>query len=57
MGRRSFTREFKHEAVKLVKDRGVSAAQVARDLGVWGLPIEGNARDILADAEQQEEVE
>jgi transposase-like protein len=34
MGRRKFTREFKLEAVKLVKERGVSAAQAARDLGI-----------------------
>jgi transposase len=34
MERRRFTREFKVEAVKLVRERGVSAAQVARDLGV-----------------------
>jgi transposase len=34
MQRRRFNREFKVEAVKLVRDRGVSAAQAARDLGV-----------------------
>ena len=32
MGRRVFSREFKLEAVKLVRDRGVTAAQAARDL-------------------------
>jgi len=32
--RRTFAREFKLEAVKLVKDRGVSVAQAARDLDV-----------------------
>lgn len=32
--RRRFAREFKLEAVKLVRDRGVSVAQAARDLGV-----------------------
>ena len=32
MQRRKFSREFKVEAVKLVVDRGVSAAQAARDL-------------------------
>ena len=32
--RRQFTREFKLEAVKLVRERGVTAAQAARDLGV-----------------------
>ena len=32
--RRRFSREFKVEAVRLVIERGVSAAQAARDLGV-----------------------
>lgn len=32
--RRQFSREFKLEAVRLVKDRGVSLAQAARDLDV-----------------------
>jgi len=34
MQRRQFTREFKVEAVKLVRERGVSIAQTARDLDV-----------------------
>jgi transposase len=34
MRRRKFNREFKVEAVKLVKERGVSVAQAARDLDV-----------------------
>ena len=34
MQRRMFGREFKVEAVRLVKDRGVSVAQAARDLDV-----------------------
>lgn len=32
MQRRKFSREFKVEAVKLVRERGVSMAQAARDL-------------------------
>ena len=32
MVRRSFSREFKVEAVRLVRERGVSVAQAARDL-------------------------
>jgi len=32
MLRRKFSREFKLEAVRLVKDRGVAVAQAARDL-------------------------
>lgn len=34
MQRRVFSREFKLEAVKLIKERGVAVAQAARDLGV-----------------------
>ena len=34
MERRKFSREFKLEAVKLVRDRGVSAARASRDLDV-----------------------
>ncbi len=36
MERRTFTREFKLEAVKLVRERGVIMAQAARDFGVHG---------------------
>src|SRR6266498_6019182 len=32
--RRRYTREFKLEAVRLVRERGVTMAQAARDLGV-----------------------
>ena len=49
MERRKFTREFKVEAVKLIKERGVGYVQAARDLGVhqsvlrdW---VEGSLRD------------
>ena len=34
MQRRKFSREYKVEAVKLVRDRGVWVAQAARDLDV-----------------------
>jgi len=34
MQRRKFGREFKVEAVRLVRERGVSVAQAARDLDV-----------------------
>ena len=39
MERRKFTREFKLEAVRLIKDRGVSYAQTSQDLDVhtWQL--------------------
>ena len=34
MTRRSYTREFKAEAVRLVNDQGLSCAEAARDLGL-----------------------
>ena len=34
MRRRKFSREFKLEAVRLVRERGVSVAQASRDLDV-----------------------
>jgi transposase len=34
MERRQYTREFKLEAVRLIKERDVSYAQAAKDLGV-----------------------
>jgi transposase len=34
MGRRWHGREFKLEAVRLVRERGVTAARMARDLGI-----------------------
>ncbi len=33
--RRKFAREFKLEAVRLTKERGVSYAQASHDLGVY----------------------
>src|SRR3954471_16017364 len=32
--RRKFSREYKIEAIKLVRERGVSVAQAGRDLGI-----------------------
>lgn len=34
MQRRTFSREYKLEAVKLIRERGVTVAQAARDLDV-----------------------
>ena len=34
MGRRSYSREFKVQAVKMVVEQGLSVSEVARDLGV-----------------------
>jgi transposase-like protein len=34
LARRSFSREFKIESVRLVSERGISVAQAARDLDI-----------------------
>jgi transposase len=52
MGRRKFTREFKLEAVKLVKERGVSASQAARDLGIGQNVMSRWVREAAADKTQ-----
>ena len=41
MERRKFTREFKLEAVRLIKERGVSYAQASLDLGVHQSQLRG----------------
>ena len=43
MERRQFTREFKLEAVRLIKDRGVSYVQASQDLGVHTSQLRDNA--------------
>ena len=52
MVRRSFTKEFKIEAVKLVRDRGVSIAQAARDLDLHENVIRKWLKDFDADPGQ-----
>ena len=52
MKRRSFTREFKVEAVRLVRDRGVSVAQAARDLDVHENVLRKWVKDFEADPAQ-----
>ncbi len=49
MGRRSFSREFKLEAVRLVRDRGVSVAQAARDLDLHANMLRNWVREFAAD--------
>ena len=50
--RREFSREFKREAVKLVKERGVTAAQAARDLDVHENVLRKWVRELAADPQQ-----
>ena len=52
MERRKFTREFKLEAVKLVRERGVTVAQAARDLGVHGTVLRRWVQECAADSQQ-----
>lgn len=50
--RRQFSREFKLEAVKLVKDRGVSVSQASRDLDIHVNVLRKWIRDVEADPAQ-----
>lgn len=50
--RRAFAREFKLEAVRLIRDRGVTAAQAARDLGVHENVLRKWVRDFEAEPNQ-----
>jgi transposase len=52
MQRRKFGREFKIEAVRLIKDRGVSVAQAARDLDVHENVLRKWVREVGADPVQ-----
>lgn len=45
MERRKFTREFKLEAVRLIKERGVTVAQASRDLDVHQTVLRNWLRD------------
>lgn len=54
MSRRQFTREFKLEAVRLIRERGVSVVQAARDLEVgegvlrrWAKEVSGDPQHVF----------
>lgn len=49
MQRRRFGREFKVEAVRLVRERGVSVAQAARDLDVHETVLHRWVKRMVAD--------
>lgn len=49
MQRRKFSREFKLEAVRLIKDRGVAVAQAARDHDVHENVLRKWVRQLSAD--------
>jgi transposase len=50
--RRQFSREFKLEAVRLVKERGVAVAQAARDLDVHENVLRKWIREFAGDPQQ-----
>jgi len=50
--RRQFSREAKLEAVRLVKERGVSVAQAARDLELHQTVLRSWIRELAADPQQ-----
>lgn len=52
MERRKFSREFKLEAVKLVRERGVAFAQAARDLDLHVNVLRKWVREQFADLQQ-----
>jgi len=52
MVRRRFSREFKLEAVRLVRERGVSVAQAARDLDVHENQLRKWVKEFAADPAQ-----
>ena len=49
MERKRYGREFKLEAVRLVKERGVAVAQASRDLGVHANVLREWVRAFAAD--------
>jgi transposase len=49
MERRKFTREFKLEAVRLIKERGVSYSQASHDLGVHQSQLRGWVKALSGD--------
>ncbi len=52
MQRRKFSREFKLEAARLVRERGVAVAQAARDLDVHENVLRKWVREFAADPAQ-----
>jgi len=50
MERRRFSREFKLEAVRLVRERGVTVAQAARDLDVHENVLRKRVKESSADS-------
>jgi transposase len=52
MQRRKHSREFKIEAVRLIRDRGVSVAQASRDLAIHANVLRKWVKEFAADPAQ-----
>jgi transposase len=52
MERRQFTREFKLEAVRLIKERGVSYARASEDLGIHPTQLRDWVKKFAEDPQQ-----
>ena len=52
MGRRTFSAEFKLEAVRLVRERGVKTSQAAQDLGLHENVLRKWVKDHAADGDR-----
>ena len=52
MERRQYTREFKLEAVRLIKERGVSYAQASADFGVHPTQLRDWVKKLADDPQQ-----
>jgi transposase len=50
--RRQFSREFKLEAVKLVKERGVAIVQAERDLDIHQMKLRAWIRELADDPQE-----
>ena len=51
MERKQYTREFKLEAVRLIRQRGVSYAQASKDLGVHPTQLRNWVKQLADDPE------
>jgi len=49
MEKRQFTREFKLEAVRLIKQRGVSFAKASQDLGIHPTQVRNWVKQLVDD--------
>jgi transposase len=49
MEKRKYSREYKIETVRMIRDRGVSAAQASRELGVHATVLRQWVREFSAD--------